>query len=358
MAKKSKKINFSKILLIIIGFSLLFFLLKLVENPPDVTTTTTIPKIEPDPRIYLLGSNLGVWGEDDYWIVNEPYIKSEVQRHLSKGVIGSFRWGIRDISDEGLLLILDTVKENGALPLIILNPNNDDRAIQVVQLYGDRVTYYEYGNEVDWFFDMQPEEHADRMCAAIPKLKKINPNIKIGGPAQGGTDVAFMERWANRMRQTCPDVYPDFISYHKYFAYSPDTEEQILNKIPAFGDEIEMIRTSMNNIFDRDLPYIVSEWNYHAAPELYAGTMGWNETFMREFTNGVLDELISHDVFMAHQYSYGCGGGDHKLDMVNWYSDTGIVNQPKPQYWVFRERAIQTCPDCYRTPDPCAWNNC
>lgn len=278
----------------------------------------------------LFGSNLGLWGEDWYWVVNEPFIKSEFQRDLAKDVVTSFRFPCRNVSDNGLLIVLNEVEKIDAIPLVVLPANNDTRSEYVVQLFGDRVEWYEYGNEVDWWFGISPEEHARRFCEAYPKLKSINPELKLGGPVQGHANTEHYEKWAKSLRENCPKIKPDFISFHKYWAYGTESDEQILNQASNFGKEIEDVRSSTIEVFGENLPLIVSEWNWHAVPDNYEDNRDMDEEFIKQFTRIVLKEMDDHNVYMAHQFCYGSGCANGHLDMVTW-------TETKPQYQVFLE---------------------
>jgi hypothetical protein len=278
----------------------------------------------------LLGSNLGVWADDDYWGVDESFVKYKKQRELATNVISTFRFSCRYISDDGLLTVVDKIEQVKSIPFVVLPANDDSRSEYVVKLLGERVNWYEYGNEVGWWLGMSAEEHAKRFCAAYPKLKKINPDIKLGGPAQGSPDAEEYKRWANSLRQNCPQIKPDFISFHKYWAYTTESNREIIQSVSDFGEEIETIRDITTEIFGEDLPLIVSEWNWHSVPENYRDNRDMDKEFIKEFTTSVLDQMDKHDVFMAHQYCYGSGCGDGHLDMVTSYG-------PKHQYQVFLE---------------------
>ena len=329
---------FNKTLLIIILLTLfigitIFF----QERKPYSKVCPTNGQNSSESKLLILGSNLGVWGDDWYWKVNEPFIKNSNQRKLAKGVIGSFRFPCRNVSDEGLLTVLDKIDEVGALPFVVLPANDDTRAEHVVELFGDRVQYYEYGNEVESFLNV--EDYAKRFCEEYPKLKAINPDIKLGGPAQGTTDIEYYDKWAKALKESCPDVNPDFISFHKYWAYNNESSEDILNRVDNFGYEIEAIRNATEGIFNEDLPLIVSEWNWHAVPEYYGDSRDANPEFMERFTKSVIDVMENHGIFMAHQYCYGSGCGGGHLDMVSG-------SEPKPQYQAFLDKKMEFYPEC------------
>jgi hypothetical protein len=328
MKEKSNLIGVVLLLLII-----LFVIAVFRENSPENGEC-----VSDNSQLFLLGSNLGAWDNDWYWKVNEPLVKNSKQRELAKGVIGSFRFSCRDLSDEALLEILEKIEETGAEPFVVLPADDDQRAQKVVELFGDRVDYYEYGNEVGWWIGMAPEEHAERMCEAIPKLKEINPNAKIGGNAQGDSDPVYMRRFLIHMKNTCPDITPDFVSFHKYWAYTSESSQDILNRVEAFDQEIEALRDVNIEVHGQDLPIIISEWNWHAVPENYEDNRDMDGEFMREFTRNVIDEMREADVYMAHQYCYGSGCGDGHLDMISG-------SNPKPQYQVFSEEAEKLCSD-------------
>lgn len=332
---KMIKDNITVLLIILLG-------ILIVGSPKKQSGFTLVSQSD---RL-LLGSTLNIWGLDSYWGINSGFHKSAEQRAMANGVIGTFRFEVTSVKNNPEVwdLILNDIESVNAVPMCVLPVNDDAASVQMIQHFGNRVTMYEYGNEVGWFLGISPEEHAQRFCAAWYLLKSANPTISIGGPTEGSTNVQQITRFMQAQKQYCPEVTPDFISYHKYFAYSTESDQQIMTNVANFGNEIEAIRAAVIGVYGVDLPHVISEWNYHAVPENYGDNRDCNAAFIQEFTRQVLNTMKQHNVYMAHQYCYGDGCGDHHLDMINYYGSCGNNNAAKPMYAIFQEYATNGFP--------------
>ena len=291
-------------------------------------------------KLWILGSNLGTWGVKESGEIDEPFVINPTQRELARGVIGTFRIsticeecanGL--IPDEMLLDLLDKIEEVNAKPLVIL-PTTDSKCQHIVDLFKGRVEYYEFGNEPSIWLQWSAEQYADAWNNIVPSLKKIDPKIKIGGPAyyshgcydDGKSYIrTFLER---------ANPKPDFVSWHMYFGGVNTTSQEILDKASQTSECIDDVE---NNViipmFGYSLPIMITEWNWNPNPDLQEDYRDLDEQFMWNLTSIMIEEFINNDyLLMAHQFCYGSHCANGRLAMIEgeWpYSD------PKPQYDVF-----------------------
>jgi hypothetical protein len=218
-------------------------------------------------------------------------------------------------------------------PLAIL-PTDPERAKHLVELFGSRVTYYEFGNENNYFNGWSGETYANAWKAALPGIRQANPNAKVGGPVVShisSSGSAYISDFLDNVKGQ-PDVYPDFISFHLYAEYGEDeSNSSILTDVATWGARVDWIRNTTISKLGKNLPIACTEWNWDAVPENTGDDRDKDAQFMHDFSFAVLNQWQSHGVFLSAQYGYGAGmGGDH-LTMV---SSSG---SPKPQFTAFRE---------------------
>jgi hypothetical protein len=280
----------------------------------------------------LMGTNLGAWGMNN-GTLNEPFVNDNRQQEWAQGVIGSIRFPARELPNEALIDMVDAVNSVDAVPLAILPSNNDDRAVHLVNLYGDKVTYYEFGNEDNWFRSWTGEYYASRWKEGVPKIRQAAPDIIIGGPVVshiGPDGSSFVSDFLDGIAGQ-EELYPDYISFHLYSAHGEDKSSQaILEDVATWGARVDWLREEVRTKLGVDLPIAVTEWNWDAAPEHHDDNRDRDSDFMNEFTFAALDQWKDHGVFMSHQYGYGAGMGGNHLTMVDW-------NDRKPQYYAFQQ---------------------
>jgi hypothetical protein len=336
-----KKRSVLYIILILLIIGLVFLLLPQLKQE------------ETEKKLWILGSNLGTWGVKDPGELDEPFVLNPVQRELAKGVIGTFRFNPNCDSDRcenGLLPenmlsdLLNKIDEVDAEPFCVLSMTNDTVAKYTVKLFKERVTYYEFGNEPD--FVLGPaESYARKWNQVVPQLKRIDPNIKIGGPVVGFTGEAG-KSYIKKLLELA-DPKPDFVSWHMYAGRIDNSNAEIINTASKWGDYIDEVE---NNVIvptlGHKLPIVISEWNWNPLPEYDNDFRDEDKQFISNFTSTVLEEFKNNDnLLMAHQYCYGahCANGHLAMLGGEWaYSD------PKPQYNIFLQYAKILCPECER----------
>jgi len=339
--KKSKKRSTYIILIIV----LLFVVSLLIRRP------------ENKEKLWILGSNLGTWGVKSTGEIDEPFVVNPIQRQLAKGVIGSLRFNTNCegekcvnglIPDNMLLDLLDKIEEVNAEPLVILpDISNSSSCQHIVNLFKGRVKYYEFGNEPSIWLKWSSQEYTEAWNKVVPSLKKIDPNIKVGGPAyySHGCYDDGKEYIRTFLQQADPE--PDFVSWHMYFGGVNTSNQEILDEVSQTNECIDDVE---NNVIiptlDHSLPIIITEWNWNPNPDLQGDSRDLDTQFITNFTSTMIEEFKNNNyLLMAHQFCYGSNCANGHLAMLggDWY-----YSEPKPQYDVFLHYAKILCPDCPR----------
>jgi hypothetical protein len=342
----------------------------------------------------LMGSNLGVWGMSN-GVVNEnfvnPYalstdtndLKEYSQPQLAKGVLGVLRFPTREtgvITDAGLQQVQDTIINAGAQPLITLESDNTehDRMVTLVSTIFSKTTFFEFGNEDNYFsHDVDTEYktgwtgaiYGTRWKQLVPRLRQARSDLKIGGPVVSHLgnpgdvnqpDNKYLLDFFNSIKgQT--SVYPDYITYHLYNEHGESTDltlAQLLDDVSSstnpndWGDRIDWVRniakqtlcydtvTNQTDLCQNNIPMALTEWNWDAIPENNGGRVDnrdLDSTFIKTYSYAVLDMLRSHNVFMSAQYGYGADMGGNRLTMLSPWSGPEI----KPQYYAFKDYVLE-----------------
>jgi hypothetical protein len=244
-----------------------------------------------------------------------------------------------------LLDLLNKIDEVNAEPFCVLSMTNDSIARHTVELFKEKVIYYEFGNEPD--FVLGPaESYARKWNQVVPQLKRIDPNIKIGGPVVGFTGEAG-KSYIKKFLELA-DPKPDFVSWHMYAGRIDNSNAEIINTASKWGDYIDEVENEVIiPTLGHKLPIVISEWNWNPLPDYDKDFRDENKQFISNFTSTVLEEFKNNsNLLMAHQYCYGahCANGHLAMLGGEWaYSD------PKPQYDVFLNYAKILCPECQRT---------
>jgi hypothetical protein len=308
-------------------------------------------------KLWILGSNLGTWGVKWTGEIDEPFVINPVQRQLAKGVIGSLRFNTNCegekcvnglIPDHLLLDLLDKIEEVNAEPLVILpDISNSSSCQHIVNLFKGRVKYYEFGNEPSIWLKWSSQEYTEAWNKVVPSLKKIDPSIKVGGPAyySHGCYNDGKEYITTFLQQANPK--PDFVSWHMYFGGVNTTNEEILNEASQTSECIDAVE---NNVIiptlDHSLSIIITEWNWNPNPDLQGDSRDLDTQFITNFTSTMIEQFKNNNyLLMAQQFCYGSHCADGHLAMLGgeWpYSET------KPQYDVFLYYAKILCPECSR----------
>lgn len=128
------------------------------------------------------------------------------------------------------------------------------------------------------FWTGTEEEYFQLYAASVRGIKRVHPDLKVGGPACAGTAMALpFARW-------CRDnaVPVDFLSTHNYpmdeYGKWPRREGSPHEPGQAFIDEFKNCRARLDAEGFAHLPNIVTEWNtQHCSPEGKAKWVGTSD---------------------------------------------------------------------------------
>jgi xylan 1,4-beta-xylosidase len=172
---------------------------------------------------------------------------------------------------------------------------------------GIPVEYWEIYNEA-YFRGVQPDRSLWKMYNLTAEaLKKIDPNIKIGGYAPCYPTVGGLADFFSHCNKNV-----DFISWHKYPTGSTTTSDEYLMKSTAtFGDDARKIRAALKKIApNRNIELALTEYNMN---------FDWKPHDPRQANHkgacwlaSVLNHLIKADTDIAQTW-HSRGGGTFGL---------------------------------------------
>ncbi len=315
----------------------------------------TINAFLPSPALaaensFLQGSNLGVWGVNGDGTINDSFMNNASIRTKAGAVLGVMRFPCRSFTATQLQSIANAIRNAGIEPLAILTAKNQSTALMQVNALKDSVTYFEFGNENNYFDGWSGATYASHWTSDIPVLRAAAPSAKFGGPVVSHFDAsgsAYIRDFLNAIKGNS-SLRPDFISAHVYAEHGEDTSNQaVLDKVSnQWGPGIDKIKSDVQSILGVSLPLAITEWNWDAAPENTSDNRDMNSSFMHDFTFKVLDTFKARGVWMSCQYDFSAGAGGGYLDMVT----TGGVS--KPQYNEFVNWKNANPPGSTPTPTP------
>lgn len=118
------------------------------------------------------------------------------------------------------------------------------------------------------FWTGSNEDYYQLYAASVRGIKRVHPDLKVGGPACAGTAMALpFARWCREN-----NVPVDFLSTHNYpmaeYGKWPLREGSPHAPGQAFVNEFKNCRTALDDEGFSHLPNIVTEWNtLHCSPE-------------------------------------------------------------------------------------------
>lgn len=304
----------------------------------------------------IYGTEIGSWifMEQDY--DRHPLIQDLACQRLAQAArISVVRWMPRqpfedmggNLSNQAFNNVIDGIRRIGALPLIkfrldMSNPcaSPIDLAwmMEIVRRAGDRVILYDFGNEPNYYCRWSADQYTQEWIRAVPQLKRyarsLGFEIHIGGPVWSNPDLRAIQTFLQGVkveyaRSGEDDLIPSFVSFHTYASHNRnDTDEEILSRIPKYGEFIGVLREESRRIFGFELPVADTEWNFTTDA---TDPRAQNAAFMRAFTQGMLREFREHGAWLANQFTFASGTGGGQLDMVS------LECQPRPMYTAFAE---------------------
>ncbi|WP_220202687.1 hypothetical protein [Reticulibacter mediterranei] len=250
----------------------------------------------------LLGTNLNIQDSSDQVLTS-----SATRTALQKMHVGLFRIPTRDgQSDSIVTQAAQITKSMGAAPLVILQGDkatsdaldNDTRIIKIMNsIFGSGVVYYEYGNEQDFFYKLQPKDYTDSWNRLIPQLKKLALNGRFIGPVNYQYNGSYLQYFLQNAQPR-----PDAVSWHEYTCASDWTNDICMSHLDNWTVHFNNARGIMNSTIGTSLPIMITEWNYTANPISGDGKSD-NDTFMSAWTTKALQTFAANGIFAAAQYS-------------------------------------------------------
>jgi hypothetical protein len=250
----------------------------------------------------LLGTNLNIQDSGD-----QVFTSSATRTALQKMHVGLFRIPTRDgQSDSIVTQAAQITKSMGAAPLVILQGDkatpdaldNDTRIIKIMNsIFGSGVVYYEYGNEQDFFYKLQPKDYTDSWNRLIPPLKKLALNGRFIGPVNYQYNGSYLQYFLQNAQPR-----PDAVSWHEYTCASDWSNDICMSHLDNWTVHFSNARGIMNSTIGTSLPIMITEWNYTANPVSGDGKSD-NDTFMNAWTTKALQTFAADGIFAAAQYS-------------------------------------------------------
>ena len=296
----------------------------------SATLTVTTNPFAP----FLLGSNLGVWGTNSDGTINDPFMNNPGIRSKAGAVLNFIRFPCRSFTSNQLQSIASTIANTGLVPLAILDDQDPTTATALAQVNALKgvVTYFELGNEDNYFHGWSGRTYGTNWANFVPTLKAAAPNARFIGPV--GSDFDHTGSQFLRDFLTCvktnPAPVPDFISMHYYSAHGekpPWTSSKIMTDVNSeMLPGIVKMNSDIASILGGPISLAITEWNYDACPECNTNTLDTDGAFMTNYTGAVLDIFNTNGVWAACQYDFAAGAGGGHLDMVT------TSGSAKPQY--------------------------
>jgi F5/8 type C domain len=232
------------------------------------------------------------------------------------------------------------------MPIAMLYETPDNAAAEVRYLENHKypVSYIEMGEESDGQF-MQPEDYAALYLEFATALRRVDPNLKLGGPSFEGVnedvevwpDAEGRTSWLGRfllyLRQHSRMQELQFFSFEHY-PYDPCRITWA-----SLYDEAELIHHIVD-VWHADglpasVPFFITESNLSSSTsetyeDIFSGL--WLADYIGSFlSNGGRGVYYFH--YLPLQLEHGCNDSAGTFGMFTVHSDYSI-NQPLAQFFV------------------------
>jgi Glycosyl hydrolases family 39 len=186
-----------------------------------------------------------------------------------------------------------------------------------------KIKYWEITNELDSkpFYRDNMAEVGKIFAIASREMHKVDPTIKIGGPA-------FAQSYKpSRIDAFVSTAFPelDFISYHTYSTGSKSKSISDLwnSAQQSIGGATKYMRTSVKKFTSRPVEYFHNEYNISWAPP---------DDRMTNYTSAIFDALAVRSILYA-----GATGATAWNEADGWYGKLGAAPSfpRRPASWVF-----------------------
>jgi hypothetical protein len=263
-----------------------------VQVPPISATTPVSP--------LLFGTNMGLFNSNDQ-VLNSTTTRTALQQIHVRIIRMPTRASLTEATE---IQAAQMIKSLGATPLIILRGQLDKSVLaddirtvhDMNTIFGRNIVYYEYGNEED-LQGISVDQYTASWNSVIPQLKRIAQNANFIGPVNFQYDHTYL---ATFLRNAQPR--PDEVSWHEYTCADAWSTSLCISHIDRWTDHITDARATMISTLGKQLPIMITEWNY--APDAVPNDgKNNNSAFMNTWTAHALQTLAANRVFASMQYS-------------------------------------------------------
>ncbi len=242
--------------------------------------------------------------------------------------------GNSDVKDH-----LDFIKLIGAEALICVNTGTGTPKLAAEWVkwankkMGYNVKYWEIGNELEGGWEaghIRPDgtEMTGKMYAEIFKkfaiaMKKVDPNIKIGGPTCGSSK----DGWVKELLEHAGD-YVDYITYHDYYTSGAGSIEDMFNTLPKIKEGVNNVRENIQKYQPDRADKIeigITEYNSKLHEDIHTADLFnglWIISALGEMLESDMDIATLWDGFTQKQDT----GGGHGFILEE-------EKEPKGDYW-------------------------
>lgn len=203
------------------------------------------------------------------------------------------------------------------------------------------------------FWTGTDEDYYQLYAASVRGIKRVHPDLKVGGPACAGTAMALpFVRWCREH-----GVPVDFVSTHNYpmgeYGKWPRREGSPHAPGRAFVDEFKHCREALDADGFAGLPNIVTEWNtQHCSPEGKAKWVGTSDCSRLFSAAAVLHYATETDPYVdalgywtANDSMQESGVTSEPCGLRNQYYGLFAINGlPKPAFHAFKYLARMNGP--------------
>lgn len=263
---------------------------------------TRIPAIAPDTPVspLLFGTNLGLFDTNDQ-VLTSTVTRAALQQIHVRIIRMPVRSNLAEVTE---IQAAQVIKSLGATPMVILRGQLDKNVLvddlRIVHdmntIFGKNIVYYEYGNEED-LQGVSVDQYTTSWNSVIPQLKHVVLHGNFVGPVNFQYDHDYLATFLQNAQPR-----PDEISWHEYTCDDSWATSTCISHIDHWTDHIADARATMLSITGKELPIMITEWNYAPNAVLNDGKNN-NSAFMNAWTSHALQTLAANRIFASMQYS-------------------------------------------------------
>ena len=272
---------------------------KAATSTPIAIQVPAIPRNTPVSPL-LFGTNMGLFNSNDQVLTSTTTQAALQQIHMR-----IIRMPIRaSLSEVTEIQAAQMIKSLGAAPLVILRGQLDKNALadntRIVHdmntIFGQSIVYYEYGNEED-LQGVSVDQYTASWNSVVPQLKRSAQHANFIGPVDFQYDHNYLTAFLQNAQPR-----PDEISWHEYTCDHSWSTSICISHIDHWTNHIADARATMISTLGKQLPIMITEWNYAPNAVLNDGKNN-NSAFMNAWTTHALQTLAANRIFASMQYS-------------------------------------------------------